>query len=98
MDFESDYGDLANFNANARTLQAVRQQTAALQKELKRQEEINADVSRKTDALLKMQERQMDYQKKMDKLRAKEEAAKKSLRQEMVDISSLMKRIDRAYD
>ena len=100
MDFEftADYGDFANFAAQANTLNAVRQQTAALQAELRRQQQINADLSRKADTLIEMQQAQMEYQQKMDELRTQEEAAKKSLRQEMVTISSIMDKIGLSYE
>ena len=99
MDFEfsADYGDFANFAAQAHTLNAVRQQTAALQAELQHQQQINADLSRKTDTLIEMQQAQMEYQQQMDELARQEEEAKKSLRQEMVTISSIMDKIELTY-
>ena len=100
MDFEfsADYGDFANFAAQANTLNAVRQQTAALQTELQRQQQINADLSRKTDTLIEMQQAQMEYQQQMEELRRQEEDLKKSLRQEMVTISSIMDKIELTYE
>lgn len=95
---EYSWGDVGNFAAQVDTLHAVRRQTATLQTELRRQQQINADLSRKTDTLIEMQQAQMEYQQQMDELRTQEEAAKKSLRQEMVTISSIMDKIGLTYE
>ena len=92
MDYENsyDFGDIANVVTNQRNLNALQQQTATLRSQLQQQQNLQQDLSRKTDKLIKMQEQQMEYDKKMAELRIEQENMTKQLRKELLRIDQAL--------
>jgi peptidoglycan hydrolase CwlO-like protein len=92
MDYENsyDFGDIANVVTNQRNLNALQQQTATLRSQLQQQQNLQQDLSRKTDKLIEMQRQQMEYDKKMAELRAEQENMTKQLRKELLRIDQAL--------